>query len=422
MGSTRIWMRGLGLGLCCGLLTTGCQPEPRTSGLKIGALLPITGDLATYGASMQNAARLLVKTVNGCKGVLGQPVTLISEDDQTDAAIGAAAMTKLVEADGVAAVIGAAASSSSSATIPIAVRNQVVQISPASTSPMFTERARQGEFQGFWFRTAPPDTFQGKALAQLAIDSQFRRVAVLAVNNDYGNGLLDAFIPTYTALGGKVVNAKRPTRFDPRATAFDTEVQAAFANQPDAVLLIAYPETGGVILKAAYEAGFLGKATQVMATDGLKDVSFARQVGKTVDSKYVVAGLQGTAPRPEGMGFQAFRQSFTSAYGKPPTIYDPNTWDAAALLVLAAEAAKANTGVAIRDHLRDVANPPGLPVTDVCEGLSLLRQGKSINYQGASGTVDFNADGDVTGLYEVWQIQADGDIKMIKTLSIQSGN
>jgi branched-chain amino acid transport system substrate-binding protein/neutral amino acid transport system substrate-binding protein len=417
-----MWQQGLSLCLGCGVLVTGCEAGGSRPGLKIGALLPITGDLATYGASMQNAAQLLVKTVNECNGVLGQSVTLISEDDQTDAAIGATAMTKLAEADGVAAVIGAASSSSSSATVPIAVRNQVVQISPASTSPMFTERARKGEFKGFWFRTAPPDTFQGKALALLAIDRQFRRVAVLAVNNDYGNGLLDAFMPTYRGLGGTVTNGKRPTRFDPRATAFDAEVQAAFANQPDAVLLIAYPETGGVILKAAYEAGFLGKATQVMATDGLKDVSFARQVGKTANGRYVVAGLQGTAPRPEGIGFQAFRQSFTATYGKPPTIYDPNTWDAAALLVLAAEAAKATTGVAIRDYLREVANPPGRVVTDVCKGLSLLRQGKSINYQGASGTVDFNGDGDVTGLYEIWQIQADGDIKMIKTLAVQPGD
>ncbi|MGB8698591.1 MAG: ABC transporter substrate-binding protein, partial [Thermosynechococcaceae cyanobacterium] len=262
------------LGILLGLGTVGCQP--RTEGLKLGTLLPISGDLSSYGSSMQNAARLLVNTVNQCGGVLEHPVTLISEDDQTDPAVGAAAMTKLAEVDRVAAVIGAASSAGSSATIPIAVRNRVVQISPSSTSPLFTERARKGEFQGFWFRTAPPDTFQGKALAQVFHQRGLRRVAILAVNNDYGNGLMDSFIPTFKALGGQIANAQRPTRYDPKAIAFDAEIRQIAAAQPDGVLLIAYPETGSLILKSAFELGLLGQQTQWIATDGLKDVKLAQ--------------------------------------------------------------------------------------------------------------------------------------------------
>ncbi|WP_255800776.1 ABC transporter substrate-binding protein [Acaryochloris sp. 'Moss Beach'] len=129
---------GAALGLC--YVIAGCQLSSPTStgdGLKLGTLLPITGDLAQYGTPMQDTADLLVKTVNACDGVLGKPVTLISADTQTDPAQGTQAMTKLVEADGVVGVVGAASSASSSAAIPIAVRRQVVQISPASTSPVF---------------------------------------------------------------------------------------------------------------------------------------------------------------------------------------------------------------------------------------------------------------------------------------------
>ncbi len=153
----------------------------------------MTGDLSQYGSSMQDSARLLVNTVNACGGVLGQPVTLIAEDDQTEPAAGASAMTKLAEVDRVAGVVGAASSAVASAAIDIAVRNQVILISPSSTSPAFTERARKGEFKGFWYRTAPPDTLQGEALAKLAATQEVKSVAVLAVNNDYGNGLLQSF-------------------------------------------------------------------------------------------------------------------------------------------------------------------------------------------------------------------------------------
>ncbi|MGB8702186.1 MAG: amino acid ABC transporter substrate-binding protein, partial [Thermosynechococcaceae cyanobacterium] len=126
-----------------------------------------------------------------------------------------------------------------------------------------------------------------------------------------------------------------------------------------------------------------------------------------------------TAIHPAGPGFEAFRDRFRKTYHTDPTIYDPNTWDAAALAVLAAASAQATTGTALRDRLREVANPPGKAVVEVCDGLQQLRQGQDIDYQGVSGTVDLNAEGDVTGSYDVWQIQPDGTQKIVETLTIQ---
>jgi branched-chain amino acid transport system substrate-binding protein/neutral amino acid transport system substrate-binding protein len=381
----------------------------------MGTVLPITGDLAQYGSPMQDSARLLVETVNACNGVLGQPVELISEDDQTEPAAGASAMTKLAEVDRVAGVVGAASSAVSSAAIDIAVRNQLVQISPASTSPLFTERARKGEFQGFWFRTAPPDTFQGQALARLAKTRGYQSISILAINNDYGNGLVDSFIPAFKALGGKVTN---PTRYPPDASTFTSEVGAAFQGNPDAVLLIAYPETGSLILKAAYQQGLLGKQTQVLATDGLKDAKIADLVGKNPQGTYIAAGILGTAASAGGPALSEFRNRYSQAYKREPSVYDPNTWDAAALLVLAAEAAKQPTGPAIKDQIRTVANAPGQEVTDVCQALALVRQGQDINYQGASSSVDLDAQGDVGGSYDIWTIDPKGELKVTGKIEV----
>lgn len=386
--------------------------------LKIGTLLPLTGDLAQYGAPMQDSVSFLVETVNACGGALGQPVTLISEDDQTDPAAGASGMTKLAEVDQVAGVIGAAASSVSSAAVDIAVRNEVIEISPSSTSPTFTERATNGEFNGFWFRTAPPDTYQGEALARLAQEQGFTEVAILSINNDYGNGLIEAFVPAFKALGGTVVNESDPTRYAPDATTFDSEVGAAFEGEPDAVLLIAYPETGSLIVKAAYEQGLLDGNTKFLMTDGMKTENLAELVGKRSDGQFIASGVIGTAPSAGGPAIAQFNELYNGKFNRTPQVYDPNSWDAAAILVLAAEAAKANTGAAIKEQISAVANPPGEQVTDVCQALELVRQGQDIDFQGASGTLDFNEAGDVAGAYDVWTIADDGSLQIQSTITI----
>ncbi|MCL1464488.1 ABC transporter substrate-binding protein [Argonema galeatum] len=398
------------------LLPSACQTS--SSALKIGTLLPITGDLSQFGSPMQDSASLLVKTVNGCGGVLGKPVELISEDDQTQPAAGATAMSKLAEVNRVGGVVGAAGSAVSSAAVDIAVRNQVVQISPASTSPIFTERAKKGDFKGFWFRTAPPDTFQGQALAKLAKAKGYKSVAVLAINNDYGNGLVQSFIPAFEALGGKVVNRDKPTRYAPNASTFESEVGAAFGGKPNAVLLIAYPETGTLILKAAYQQGLLGKQTQVLVTEGMKEAKVAQLVGKNTAGQYIAAGIIGTAPNATGPALAAFRDRYQTTYKRQPGVYDPNSWDAAAVLVLAAEAAKSPTGAAIQEKILSVANQPGQEVGDVCQALSLIREGKDINYQGASGNVDFDVQGDVTGSYDVWTIDTAGNLKVTDLITV----
>jgi branched-chain amino acid transport system substrate-binding protein/neutral amino acid transport system substrate-binding protein len=397
---------------------TGASAEGQ---LKIGTLLPITGDLAQYGTTMQDSVNLLGETVNACGGVLGQPVQIVSEDDQTDPAAGAAGMTKLAEVDRVGGVVGAAGSAVSSAAVDIAVRNQVVQISPSSTSPTFTDRARNGEFNGFWFRTAPPDTFQGDALAQLAQQQGAKRVAVLAINNDYGNGLVDSFIPAFKALGGTVTNESSPTKYAPDATTFDSELRAAFNGNPDAIVMVAYPETGSIILKQAQEQGLLDGNTKVLMSDGMKTDKLADLAGRTGDGQFIVSGSLGTAPSAGGPAITQFNDLYQKKFNRAPNVYDPNSWDAAAVIALAAEAAKATNGAAIKEQIREVTSGDGERVTDVCQGLALLREGKKINYEGASGTIDFNAEGDVVGSYDVWTIANDGKLQVQSKIEV-SGN
>ena len=398
--------------------TTGSAPTAggEGKGLKIGSLLSATGDTASIAQPLPTAIKMAVDTVNGCGGVNGEPVTLISEDDQSEPSAGAAAMTKLVSIDKVSGVVGSFGSSVSTAAADIATKNKVMIISPGSTSPAFTERAKQGVYQGYWARTAPSDTYQAPAMAQLAIKRGFKKVATIAINNDYGVGFEKEFVSSFKKLGGTVVNEAKPTRYDAKATSFDSEVKEALKDKPQALAALVYPESGSILLKDAYQQG-LSKGVTIMLPDGAYSPTFPQQVGKTADGKFILEGAIGTVPGSNGKALADFNQKW-AATGKPPTAFLQHSWDAAALIMLAAQAAKTNTGEGIQSKLREVAGGPGEEVSDVCQALTLLKAGKDINYQGASGNVDIDAQGDVIGAYDIWQVQADGTLKTIDKVDI----
>jgi neutral amino acid transport system substrate-binding protein len=412
------------------LMTTGCTKDAAqksgstptaggsdgAKGLKIGTLLSNTGDLASIAKPLPNAVKLAVDTVNGCGGVNGSPVTLVSEDDQSEPSAGAAAMTKLTAVDKVAGVVGAFGSGISTAAADVAVKNKVMIVSPGSTSPVFTDRAKKGTYQGYWARTAPPDTYQAQAMAQLAIKRGFKRVATIAINNDYGVGFEGQFVAAFKKLGGTITNEAKPTRYDAKATTFDSEVKAAFADKPQAIATLVYPDTGSLLLKAAYEQG-VSKGVTIMLPDGAYSPEFPGQVGKTKDGKFVIEGAIGTVPGAHGKALEDFNKKWL-ATGKPLTAYLQHSWDAAALLMLAAESAKTNTGEGIASKIHEVAAGPGEEVSDLCQAMTMIKAGKKINYQGASGNVDLDAQGDVVGTYDIWQVQPDGSLKVIDKVDI----
>lgn len=389
--------------------TTG---QSSGKGLKLGTLVPVTGDLSSVGKNMPVAAQLAVDTINACGGVNEASVSLITEDDQTDPSVGSTAMTKLAEVDRVAGVVGSFASSVSSAAVDVAVRNQVMLVSPGSTSPVFTERAKNGEFNGYWARTAPPDNYQAQALAVLANKQGFKNVATVVINNDYGVGFEKEFVQAFEKSGGKITDASKPVRYDPKAATLDSEAKAAFGSKPDAVAAVLYAETGSVLLKSAFEQG-LSDGVTVLLTDGVYSEDFVRQVGKTGDGKSIIAGALGTVPGADGKALADFTTVWKEKTGQAITAYVPHTWDATVLMMLAAEAADANTGEGIKSKILEVANAPGTEVTDPCQAMDLVRKGEDINYQGASGNVDIDANGDVVGSYDVWKVNDDGSLEVI---------
>jgi neutral amino acid transport system substrate-binding protein len=413
------------LGVITCFWVVACQPEVTTTTtaptaasdqLRLGIVLPATGDVASLGAPMVKGIDFLISIVNDCGGVLGKPIQVFKEDDRSEPTAGSEAVTKLVQVDKVGAIVGSFASSVSTAGIAVAAPNKVVMISPGSTSPVFTERAKNGDFNGYWYRTAPPDTYQAAALANLAYNKGFRKVSTVVINNDYGVGFEKVFVAKFKELGGQILNEAKPTRYDPKATTFEAEARSAFGGKPDAVAAVLYPETGAPLLKSAYEQG-LTEGITIMLTDGVQTEDFPQLVGKSANGKLILEGSLGTVPGADGKSLDTFTQAFTAKMGESVKAFVPHSYDAAALVVLAAESAKSGSGEAIKSKIRDVANAPGTEVADICEALKLVKAGTEINYQGASGNVDLDEFGDVKGSYDVWTIDPTGKIKVIDKIS-----
>lgn len=401
-------MSALVLGVFLSGGTVGAEEEA----VKIGILQALTGDLGTYGGPMTDAMKLAVKEVNENGGVLNGTLGVIVEDTQTSEVPAVDAAHKLVKVDKVSAIIGTTSSGPGKAILDITTGNGVLQISSSNTGVEFTTL----DEKDLYFRTCPSDALQGKAMARLAIKEGYTTTSTLVVNNPYGVGFEEVFNEEFEALGGEVLES---VRYDPAATTFDSEVGKVCKQKPDFVMLCSYPETGSVILKTAYERGYM-ENIEWLLSEGLRTEAFADMVGKDIAGKYIVAGFKGTTPDPRvaGPAYETFKQKYEAEYGKKVATYCSNSYDAAVVVALAIEKAGNATGIAIRDALGEVANPPGEEVTEIGEALRLIREGKDINYQGASGEITFDENGDVSGSYCVWSIVDDGSIVLGEAIEL----
>ena len=228
--------------------------------LTLGSILPQTGGLAFLGPPMFAAFDLAVQDINAAGGVLGQPIVAIKGDSGDTTTDTASKTVDRLLAENADAIIGAASSGVSLTVIDKVASAGVVLFSPANTSPALSDY----DDKGLYFRTAPPDIYQGDVLGQKVLQDGAQTVAILALNDAYGTGLADAAESTITAGGGEVVVK---TIYDPTAASFDTEVDAVVAADPDAIILIGFDESAK-ILKSMVEKGIGPKVKKVYGCDG----------------------------------------------------------------------------------------------------------------------------------------------------------
>lgn len=413
----RDFLRSMGAlaGASCLLGLSSCGPAQPTGPIKIGTLLDYTGALAEFGPPLRNATDLAAKHVNEAGGLLGgRKLELIHEDAGTTASIGIDRAKKLVGVDKVPAIIGALGSGVTVSVATVTIPNKVVQISPASTSPLLTDLSADVG-QNFLYRTCPSDEFQGLILGKLARELGYATAAVIHVNNPYGQGLRDGFRKSFEKRGGRVLaEVAHPEEPQPSYVA---QLLQATELKPDVLVAISYPGHATVYLKEAIGGEYIKK---FLFVDGTKSEKIIEALGPEA-----IEGMYGTAPGSEKTpSLEIFNSDYQAAYGQlPPQPYMTNSYDAVVLLALAIQKAGKAEGPAIRDALRPAASPPGEVVPAGVEGikqaLQLLKDGKDIDYEGAAGAVNFDENGDVITPIEIWQYTG-GTIRTVR-LEMSSG-
>lgn len=390
-------------------MLTAVSAQAADKPLKIGALMPMTGALQTYGDTSLKGVKLAVEEINDAGGVLGQPIELSVGDAQTMPQAGVSAANKMVNIDGVHAFVGAL---SSGVTIPVATSvakpNKIPMISPASTSPVLTTL----DDGGYLFRTTASDALQGVALAQVVNKRDISEVATIYVNNDYGKGLADAFAKAYAKLGGTVTHT---VAYEPKQSSYRSAIQKAWGNgDTPYMLLIAYVGDGETVLRQSLEGGMFDK---FIFTDGMKSEKVIEDIG----GKYMNGSFGTVAHAPEGTpAAKHFEDAYKAKYGKRvPQPYINTSYDATYLLALAAQKAGTTTdGEAIAKALHEVSNPPGEEIIpgQFAKAVKLLKDGKQINWTGASGGENFDENGDISSDFAEW-VMKDDHIEAIRVFN-----
>jgi branched-chain amino acid transport system substrate-binding protein len=369
-------------------------PTFAAADIKMGIILGFTGPIESLTPDMGNSAELAFKEVSDSGQLLGGQKVKVVRADSTciDAAAATAAAERLITSDKVVGIMGADCSGVTTAIANnVAIPNGVTMISPSATSPALTTIADNGYF----FRTAPSDARQGQVLAQITMERGFNDVAVTFINNDYGKGLSDSFINAYKGLGGKV-SAVVPHEAD--KADFSAEVAALNASGASILAVFGYVDQGGNhIIQGSIDSGAFDK---FILADGM----FGESLLKNIDGD--LSGTFGTVPGTDSKGAASFAKMATSAGIKGGGPFTGESYDAAALLMLAMQSGGSTDRAALASNVLAVANTPGEKIMpgELGKALRILANGGAVDYVGATN-VELTGVGEAAGSYKEFEVK-----------------
>ena len=368
------------------LVLVSCGGGNNASGpLKIGSLLPETGSLAFLGPPEFAGVDLAVEEINAAGGVLGENIEHIRGDSGDTSSDIAQQTTDSHISAGVSAIVGAASSGVSFTVIDKIASAEIVHFSPANTSPDFTNY----EDDGYYFRTAPSDTFQGAVLGQLMAKEGAKNAVFLNLDDAYGNGLAKYASAAFTGTSTNIV-------YNPQAAEFSADVAKAKAANPDAIALIGFDETAKIFTELIKQGIGPDKVKTYLVDGNLSSNAY-----KDLPAG-IMTGVKATLP-----GVFADGTLQKRLLGVDPALtdfsYAPESYDAIILIALAAEQGGSTDGKTIRDNLVSVSKG-GTKCTTFAACKELIADGEDIDYDGVSGPVEFADNGDPSyatmGIYQ----------------------
>ncbi len=370
--------------------------------ITIGLVLELTGPAGEYGQAGAKAVEMAFKDFNDAGGVNGCKLVTDTRDSQTQGNVAVDQATQLVNIKKVPVIIGGIISPMSipmltSVTAPAGV----VQVSPASSSPTLTELGRQGKSNGVFFRTITSDALQGTAAAKYAIDQGLKKIAIVHVNNDFGVNMVREFSDAYKKLGGTITSV---TPYNEKQSSYASEASAALAGDPEALYLVSYPVDGATVARAWISAGGPQK---FLLNDGMNSDDFIKAVG----AQYLNDAYGTSSGTTETDSTKYFNSNFAAFSGgiKPDAPAADRSYDAGAIVALATAKAGKGDAAAIKAAIPQVTDPNGTPIhagkDEFAKALALIKDGKTIKYEGVIGPIAFDQYGDITGPFRLWKIK-----------------
>ncbi|MDZ4312861.1 MAG: ABC transporter substrate-binding protein [Cypionkella sp.] len=364
--------------------------------VKIGVLIGFTGPIESLTGHMANAAELAMAEANASGKVLNgwNFVSVRADSTCGDSAAGTAAAERIVTADGVKGIVGGDCSGVTGAILQNVARpNGIAMVSPSATSPALST----AEDDGLFFRTAPSDAREGEVMGDILVEHGVKTIALTYSNTDYGKGLAEAIAAAFTAKGGTVtINIPHE---DGKAD-YSAEVASLAAAGGDLLVVAGYLDQGGKgIIQGSLDAGAF---TKFGLPGGMVGDNLPKNIGPALDGSYGQVAQSDSA----GASILTEMGKTNSAPFDATSPYSMESYDAAALIMLAMQAANSTDSKVYATKIMDIANAPGEKILpgEIGKALELIAAGKDIDYDGASG-VELIGPGESAGRYREFEIK-----------------
>ncbi|MGB5871577.1 MAG: ABC transporter substrate-binding protein [Albidovulum sp.] len=361
--------------------------------VKLGIVFGFTGPIESLTGSMAAASEAAIAEVNASGLFMdGATVSSVRADSTCiDAAAATAATERLVTSDKVAGIIGGDCSGVTAAMLAnVAVPNGVVMISPSATSPALST----AEDQGLFFRTSPSDAREGEVAAQIMMERGVKSAALTYSNSDYGKGLAESIQKSFEAIGGEITISA--AHEDGKAD-YSAEVASLASAGGDILIVAGYLDQGGAgVIRAALDTGAF---SLFELPGGMIGDNLTKNIPEGLEGSY------GQVPGTDAPGMKILADASGGAFDVNSP-YTPESYDSAALMLLAMQAANSTKSADYAPKIMDLANAPGEKIYpgELAKALQLIKDGQDIDYEGAS-SVELIGPGESAGRYREIEVK-----------------
>lgn len=375
------------------LAACGTSSAGATGPITVGELFPMTGREPFVGQWFLHGGKVGIADVNAHGGCGGHQINATLSDTGGDAVDAVTALKKL-QLSSPTFILGPSS---------LEIEGVINQFDPAHLPDFVEGGTTQLDHMTnkYVYRTTPSDSTLATGMAYYAIQKGYTHAALFFESTSNAAGVVTPLVSAYTNHGGTVTDQELVT---PHQSSYRSEIEKLFAGNPQAIFMQTDPQTASTLFQDVIQLGHMN--VPFIATDAGADINLAKAMGLQYATKYLT-GMNGSPPA--GPAWQYYVQQYQKVWGtSQPVTLSQNTYDSVVIACLAIQKAGTTDPTVWINDVSKVANGPGEVVNNYADGVAALKAGKNINYEGASGNVNYSQYHNVAGSWDVVQWDAQG--------------